>query len=109
MTRGLTPPDPRSLCPLSSEFVEPPPKNAWRNPPSSLTPRKNPGYATVTHEPTRKCDTRSNVYMVHRKQSLVVYDRNEFAVHLVFCFNRSSTNRHRRARRSFKMLTFVLL
>ena len=29
--RGLPPPDPRSLCPLSStEFVEPPPtKNSW--------------------------------------------------------------------------------
>ena len=31
--RGLRPPDPRSLCPLSStEFVEPPPpprKNSW--------------------------------------------------------------------------------
>jgi hypothetical protein len=35
MTRGLPPPDPRSLCPLSStEFVEPPPK-------------KIPGYATA--------------------------------------------------------------
>ena len=35
LTRGLPPPDPRSLCPLSSsEFVEPP-------------PNKIPGYATV--------------------------------------------------------------
>ena len=35
-TRGLPPPDPRSLCPLSStEFVEPPP------------PNKIPGYATA--------------------------------------------------------------
>ena len=35
MTRGLPPPDPHSLCPLSStEFVEPPP------------PNKIPGYAT---------------------------------------------------------------
>ena len=34
LTRGLPPPDPRSLCPLSStEFVEPP-------------PNKIPGYAT---------------------------------------------------------------
>jgi len=33
---GLLPPDPRSLCPLSSaEFVEPPP------------PNKIPGYATA--------------------------------------------------------------
>jgi hypothetical protein len=31
LTRGLTPTDPRSLCPLSStEFVDPPPgKNSW--------------------------------------------------------------------------------
>jgi hypothetical protein len=31
LTRGLVPPDPPSLCPLSSaEFVEPPPeKNSW--------------------------------------------------------------------------------
>ena len=33
LTRGLPPPDPRSLCPLSStEFVEPPPppeQNSW--------------------------------------------------------------------------------
>ena len=33
LTRGLLPPDPRSLCPLSStEFVEPPPtheQNSW--------------------------------------------------------------------------------
>ena len=31
LTRGLPPPDPRSLCPLSStEFVEPPPEqNSW--------------------------------------------------------------------------------
>jgi hypothetical protein len=37
LTRGLPPPDPRSLCPLSStEFVEPPP--IWK---------KIPGYATV--------------------------------------------------------------
>jgi hypothetical protein len=36
-TRGLPPPDLRSLCPLSSaEFVEPHPH-----------PRKNPGYATA--------------------------------------------------------------
>jgi hypothetical protein len=35
LTRGLTPPDPRSLCPLSStEFVEPPRKNSWLNRPS---------------------------------------------------------------------------
>ena len=35
-TKGLPPPDPRSLCPLSStEFVEPPPR------------KKIPGYATV--------------------------------------------------------------
>jgi hypothetical protein len=34
LTRGLVPPDPPSLCPLSAEFVEPPPK-------------KIPGYATV--------------------------------------------------------------
>ena len=35
LTKGLPPPDPRSLCPLfSAEFVEPPPK-------------KIPGYATV--------------------------------------------------------------
>ena len=35
-TRGLPPPDPRSLCPLSStEFVEPPQK-------------KIPGYANAT-------------------------------------------------------------
>ena len=34
---GLPPPDPRSLCPLSStEFVEPPP-----------SPNKIPGYATA--------------------------------------------------------------
>jgi len=34
LTKGLPPPDPRSLCPLSStEFVEPP-------------PNKIPGYAT---------------------------------------------------------------
>jgi hypothetical protein len=36
LTRGIPPPDPRSLCPLSStEIVEPPP------------PQKFPGYATV--------------------------------------------------------------
>jgi hypothetical protein len=31
LTRGLPPPDPRSLCPLSStQFVEPPPEqNSW--------------------------------------------------------------------------------
>ena len=32
LTKGLLPPDPRSLCPLSStEFVEPPPpeQNSW--------------------------------------------------------------------------------
>jgi hypothetical protein len=30
LTRGLPPPDPRSLCPLSStEFVEPPDKTSW--------------------------------------------------------------------------------
>ena len=31
LTMGLPPPDPRSLCPLSStEFVEPPPEqNSW--------------------------------------------------------------------------------
>jgi hypothetical protein len=32
LTRGLPPPEPHSLCPLSSaEFVEPPPpeKNSW--------------------------------------------------------------------------------
>ena len=35
LTRGLPPPDPSSICPLSStEFVEPPP------------PNKIPGYAT---------------------------------------------------------------
>ena len=35
--KGLPPPDPRSLCPLSStEFVEAPP-----------SPNKIPGYATV--------------------------------------------------------------
>jgi hypothetical protein len=35
LTRGLPPPDPRSLCPLSStEFVEP-------------LPKKIPGYATA--------------------------------------------------------------
>ena len=40
LTKGLPPPDPRSLCPLSStEFVEPSP------------PKKIPGYATV-HERT---------------------------------------------------------
>jgi hypothetical protein len=34
LTRGLLHPDPHSLCPLSStEFVEPPEKNSWRNPP----------------------------------------------------------------------------
>jgi hypothetical protein len=39
LTRGLPPPDPRSLCPLSStEFVEPPP------------PDQIPGYATVLLE-----------------------------------------------------------
>jgi hypothetical protein len=38
MTRGLPPPDPRSLCPLSvTEFVEP-------SPPTN----KIPGYATVS-------------------------------------------------------------
>jgi hypothetical protein len=38
---GLPPPDPRSLCPLSStEFVEP------SSPP---TPYKNPGYATAAN------------------------------------------------------------
>ena len=37
LASGLPPPDPRSLCPLSStEFVEPPP------------PEKNPGYATAS-------------------------------------------------------------
>ena len=31
LTKGLPPPDPRPVCPLSStEFVEPPPeKNSW--------------------------------------------------------------------------------
>jgi hypothetical protein len=30
VTRGLPPPDPRSLCPVSStEFVEPPEQNYW--------------------------------------------------------------------------------
>jgi hypothetical protein len=39
LTRGLPPPDPCSLCPLSStEFVELPPP-----------PRKNPGYATAVN------------------------------------------------------------
>jgi hypothetical protein len=38
LTRGLPPPDPRSVCPLSStQFVEPPP-----------APNKIPGYATGT-------------------------------------------------------------
>ena len=41
LTRGLLPPDPRSLCPLSStEFVEP------------LPPNKIPGYATDWNTPT---------------------------------------------------------
>jgi hypothetical protein len=45
LTRGLPPPGPRSLCPLSStEFVEPPPKKIpGVNPP----PEKFPGYATA--------------------------------------------------------------
>jgi len=39
LTRGLPPPDPPSLCPLSSiEFVEPP-------------PNKIPGYATDVDPP----------------------------------------------------------
>ena len=30
LTKGLPPPDPRPVCPLSStEFVEPPEKNSW--------------------------------------------------------------------------------
>jgi hypothetical protein len=37
MTRGLPPPDPQSLCPLSSteffEYPPPPKKNSWRKPP----------------------------------------------------------------------------
>ena len=38
--RGLPPPDPRSLCPLSStEFVEPP-----------LPPKEIPGYATGVYD-----------------------------------------------------------
>jgi hypothetical protein len=38
LTRGLPPPDLRSLCPLSStEFVEPPlEKNSWRNTPPKI-------------------------------------------------------------------------
>jgi hypothetical protein len=47
LTRGLPPPDPSSLRPLSStEFVEPsPPKNFWFN--DTPLPKNSPGYATV--------------------------------------------------------------
>ena len=50
LTRGLPPPDPRSLCPLSStEFVEPPP------------PNKIPGYATGPWPPGLFSKIQSNV------------------------------------------------
>jgi hypothetical protein len=55
LTRGLPPPDPRSVCPMSStEFVEtPPPLN------------KMPGYATVLI-----CHTRHNWYLSSSWQDL---------------------------------------
>ena len=56
VTRGLSPPDPRSLCPLSStEFVEPP-------------PNKIPGYATAgTHAllPDRYKMNMRNIFKDH--------------------------------------------
>jgi hypothetical protein len=44
MTRGLPPPDPRSLS--STEFVNPPKKNSWVESPLL---KKNPGCTTVKY------------------------------------------------------------
>ena len=47
LTRGLPPPDPRSLCPLSStEFVEPPPRTKFMGTPLLL---EQCGGTVVTH------------------------------------------------------------
>jgi hypothetical protein len=61
LTRGLPPPDPRSVCPLSlTEFVEPP----WRNPP----PEKIPRYATDDH--LRSCYEES----MHTRTTVIMLD-----------------------------------
>ena len=55
LTRGLTPPDPRSLCPLSStEFVEPPPPLRTKFLGTPLVGLKLIPYKTVNHTQFRK-------------------------------------------------------